>query len=70
VSVRARIASRRHGAATKGDGEAEIEDQHMKGNDDAVAHIEKANDNDTDSAGRDRIRLELQIDGHQIDIGT
>ena len=70
MSARARIASRRHGAVIKGDGEAEIEDEHMKGNDDAVAHSVKANDNDMDSVGRDQIRSELQIDGHQIDIGT
>jgi hypothetical protein len=70
VSARARIASRRHGAATKGDGEAEIEDEHMKGNDDAVAHSVKANDNDMDSVGRDQISSELQIDDQQIDIGT
>jgi hypothetical protein len=31
MSARARIASRRHDAATEGDGEAEIEDEHMKG---------------------------------------
>jgi hypothetical protein len=42
----------------------------MKGNDDAVAHSAKANDNDMDSARRGRIRAELQIDGYQIDIGT
>jgi hypothetical protein len=65
-----RIASHRHGAATKGDDEAEIEDEHIKGNDEAVTHSAKANDNDTDSAGWDRIRSELQIDSHQIDIGT
>jgi hypothetical protein len=70
VSARARIASRRHGAATKGDGEAEIEDEHIKGNDDVVAHSVKANDNDMDSAGCGQICLELRFDGHQIDIRT
>jgi hypothetical protein len=42
----------------------------MKGNDDAVAHSVKANDNDMDSVGRDQISSELQIDDQQIDIGT
>jgi hypothetical protein len=61
-----RITSCRHGAVTKSDGEAEIEDEHMKGNDDVVAHSTKVNDNDTYSTGRGRIRSELQIDGHQV----
>jgi hypothetical protein len=65
-----RIASRRHGAVIKGDGEAEIEDEHMKGNDNVVAHSMKANDNDMGSAGCGRIRSELHFDDHQIDIGT
>jgi hypothetical protein len=59
-----RIASRRHGAVTKGDDEADIEDEHMKGNDDAVAHSMKANDNDIGSAGCGRIHSELHFDGH------
>jgi hypothetical protein len=65
-----RIASRRHGAVIKSDGEAEIEDEHMKGNDDVVAHSTKANDNDMGSAGCGRTRSELHFDDHQIDIGT
>ena len=63
-----RIASRRHSAVIKGDGEAEIEDEHMKGNDDAVAHSTKANDNDMGSAGCGRIRTERHFDDQQIDI--
>jgi hypothetical protein len=47
-----------------------MKDEHMKGNDDAVAHSAKVNDNDMDSAGHGRIRSELQNDGNQIDIGT
>jgi hypothetical protein len=49
---------------TKGDDEADIEDEHMKGNDDAVAHSMKANDNDIGSAGCGRIHSELHFDGH------
>jgi hypothetical protein len=70
MSTRVKIASHRHGAVTKGDGEAEIEDEHMKGNDDAVAHSTKANDNDMGSAGCGRIRSELHFGDHQIDIET
>jgi hypothetical protein len=47
-------------------GEEEMEDEHMKGNNDVVAHSAKANDNDTDSVGHGRIHSELQIDGHQV----
>ena len=65
-----RIASRRHSAVIKGDGEAEIEDEHMKGNDDAVAHSKKVNDNHMGSVGCGRIRSELHFDDHHIDIGT
>ena len=59
-----RIASRRHSVVIKGDGEAEIEDEHMKGNDDVVAHNTKVNDNDMGSAGCGRIHLELHFDDH------
>jgi hypothetical protein len=65
-----RIASRRHSAVIKGDGKAEIEDDHMKGNDDVVAHSTKANDNDMGSVGCGRLYSELHFDDHQIDIGT
>jgi hypothetical protein len=51
-------------------GKAEMEDEHMKGNDDVVAHSTKANDNDMGSFGCGRIRLELHFDDHQNDIGT
>jgi hypothetical protein len=45
-------------------GEVEMEDEHMKGNDDAIAHSTKANDNDMGSLGCGRIRLELYFDDH------
>ena len=51
-------------------GEVEMEDEHMKGNDDAIAHSTKANDNDMGSAGCGRIRSELHFDDHQSDIKT
>jgi hypothetical protein len=65
-----RIASRRHSVVIKGDGKAEIEDEHMKGNDDVVAQSTKANNNDMGSAGCGRIRIELHFDDQQIDIKT
>jgi hypothetical protein len=43
---------------------AEMEDQHMKENDDVVAHSTKANDNDIDSLGCGQIRSELYFDDH------
>jgi hypothetical protein len=51
-------------------GEVEMEDEHMKGNDDAVTRSTKANDNDMGSLGCGLIRLELYLDDHQSDIGT
>jgi hypothetical protein len=49
---------------------AKVEDEHMKGNDDAVAHSTNANDNNMGSVGCGRIRSELYFDDHQSNIGT
>lgn len=50
--------------------EAKVEDEHMKGNDDVVAHSTNVNDNDMGSLGCGRIRSELYFDDHQSDIET
>jgi hypothetical protein len=50
--------------------EAKVEDEHMKGNDDAVAHSTNANDNNMGSLGCGRIRSELYFDDHQSKIRT